>query len=150
MPLGTLSSVAKLFESKPTEEEQDELAKEIMLYTLARATAADTNIKQVEVEKVQEVLLNHLGIKYDVNEIRITAKSESFENRSLRSVLATASSKMRNEDKVETIQALAEVINVDGRVSEMEIAFFNEVATALSLTPAEILGLRQEVSVRGG
>ncbi|HCD25885.1 MAG TPA: hypothetical protein DER02_00085 [Gammaproteobacteria bacterium] len=150
MPLGTLSSVAKLFESKPTEEEQDELAKEIMLYTLARATAADTNIKQVEVEKVQEVLLNHLGIKYDLNEIRITAKSESFENRSLRSVLATASSKMRNEDKVETIQALAEVINVDGRVSEMEIAFFNEVATALSLTPAEILGLRQEVSVRGG
>ena len=150
MPLGTLSSVAKLFESKPTEEEQDELAKEIMLYTLARATAADTNIKQVEVEKVQEVLLNHLGIKYDLNEIRITAKSESFENRSLRSVLATASSKMRNEDKVETIQALAEVINVDGRVSEMEIAFFNEAATALSLTPAEILGLRQEVSVRGG
>jgi len=150
MALGTLSSVAKLFESKPTEEEQDELAKEIMLYTLARATAADTNIKQVEVEKVQEVLLNHLGIKYDLNEIRITAKSESFENRSLRSVLATASSKMRNEDKVETIQALAEVINVDGRVSEMEIAFFNEVATALSLTPAEILGLRQEVSVRGG
>ena len=150
MPLGTLSSVAKLFESKPTEEEQDELAKEIMLYTLARATAADTNIKQVEVEKVQEVLLNHLGIKYDLNEIRITAKSESFENRSLRSVLATASSKMRNEDKVETIQALAEVINVYGRVSEMEIAFFNEVATALSLTPAEILGLRQEVSVRGG
>ena len=52
--------------------------------------------------------------------------------------------RMREEDKIETIQALAEVINVDGRVSTTEIAFFNDVATAMSLTPAEIMGLRQE------
>jgi uncharacterized tellurite resistance protein B-like protein len=56
---------------------------------------------------------------------------------------------MRDDDKVETIQALAEVISVDGRVSALEIAFFNEVAIAMSLTPAEIMGLQQEVSVRG-
>jgi uncharacterized tellurite resistance protein B-like protein len=56
---------------------------------------------------------------------------------------------MRPADKVETVQALAEVINVDGRVSSLEIDFFNEVAEALALTPAEIMGLNQEVSVRG-
>jgi len=41
----------------------------------------------------------------------------------------------------ETIQALADVINVDGRVSAMEVDFFNDVASALALTPAQIMGL---------
>ena len=109
--------------------------------TLSRATAADTNIKEVEVEMVRSVLEKHLGKSYSSADIRIAANSEMYEVAPSQEYLASALSKMRSTDKVQTIQALAEVINVDGRVHAMEITFFNEVATALALTPAQIMGL---------
>ena len=144
-----LSSVLNFFQSKPSEEEQNELAQEVMLMVLARATSADTNIKDVEIEKVREVLKDHLNVDYEAADVRVAANSELYMQTSLKDYLSYRSIKMRTEDKVETIQALEEVINVDGRVSSLEIDFFNDVAKALALTPAEIMGLTQEVSVRG-
>ena len=144
-----LSSVLNFFQSKPSEEEQNELAQEVMLMVLARATSADTNIKDVEIEKVREVLKDHLNVDYEAADVRVAANSELYMQTSLKDYLSYRSIKMRTEDKVETIQALGEVINVDGRVSSLEIDFFNDVAKALALTPAEIMGLTQEVSVRG-
>ena len=144
-----LSSVLNFFQSKPSEEEQNELAQEVMLMVLARATSADTNIKDVEIEKVREVLKDHLNVDYEAADVRVAANSELYMQTSLKDYLSYRSIKMRTEDKVETIQALEEVINVDGRVSSLEIDFFNNVAEALALTPAEIMGLNQEVSVRG-
>ena len=141
MASATLNNVLKVFGAKPTEQEQSALAEEVMLMTLSRATAADTNIKEVEVDMVRSVLEKHLGKNYSSSDIRIAANSEMYEVAPLQEYLASASSKMRSTDKVQTIQALAEVINVDGRVNAMEIAFFNEVATALALTPAQIMGL---------
>ena len=141
MASATLNNVLKVFGAKPTEQEQSALAEEVMLMTLSRATAADTNIKEVEVDMVRGVLEKHLGKNYSSADIRIAANSEMYEVAPLQEYLASASSKMRSTDKVQTIQALAEVINVDGRVNAMEIAFFNEVATALALTPAQIMGL---------
>ena len=141
MASATLNNVLKVFGAKPTIQEQRALAEEVMLMTLSRATAADTNIKEVEVEMVRSVLEKHLGKSYSSADIRIAANSEMYEVAPLQEYLASASSKMRSTDKVQTIQALAEVINVDGRVNAMEIAFFNEVATALALTPAQIMGL---------
>ncbi len=149
MALPNLSSVLNFFQSPPTEEEQNELAQEVMLMVLARATSADTNIKDVEIEKVREVLKDHLNVDYEAADIRVAANSELYMQTSLKDYLSYRSIKMRTEDKVETIQALGEVINVDGRVSSLEIDFFNDVAKALALTPAEIMGLTQEVSVRG-
>ena len=144
-----LSSVLNFFQSKPSEEEQNELAQEVMLMVLARATSADTNIKDVEIEKVREVLKDHLNVDYEAADIRVAANSELYMNTPLKKYLSYRAIKMRTADKVETVQALAEVINVDGRVSSLEIDFFNDVAEALALTPAEIMGLNQEVSVRG-
>ena len=144
-----LSSVLNFFQSKPSEEEQNELAQEVVLMVLARATSADTNIKDVEIEKVREVLKDHLNVDYEAADVRVAANSELYMQTSLKDYLSYRSIKMRTEDKVETIQALEEVINVDGRVSSLEIDFFNDVAEALALTPAEIMGLNQEVSVRG-
>ena len=141
MASATLNNVLKVFGAKPTEQEQSALAEEVMLMTLSRATAADTNIKEVEVDMVRSVLEKKLGKNYSSADIRIAANSEMYEVAPLQEYLASASSKMRSTDKVQTIQALAEVINVDGRVNAMEIAFFNEVATALALTPAQIMGL---------
>ena len=141
MASATINNVLKVFGAKPTEQEQSALAEEVMLMTLSRATAADTNIKEVEVDMVRSVLEKKLGKNYSSADIRIAANSEMYEVAPLQEYLASASSKMRSTDKVQTIQALAEVINVDGRVNAMEIAFFNEVATALALTPAQIMGL---------
>ena len=144
-----LSSVLNFFQSELSEEEQNALAQEVMLMVLARATSADTNIKDVEIEKVREVLKDHLNVDYEAADVRVAANSELYMKTTLKSYLSYRAIKMRTEDKVETVQALAEVINVDGRVSSLEIDFFNDVAKALALTPAEIMGLTQEVSVRG-
>ena len=59
MASATLNNVLKVFGAKPTEQEQSALAEEVMLMTLSRATAADTNIKEVEVEMVRSVLEKH-------------------------------------------------------------------------------------------
>jgi hypothetical protein len=40
------------------------------------------------------------------------------------------------------IQALGEVFRSDADVSVLEIDFFNSVATALAVTPAQIAGLK--------
>ena len=39
------------------------------------------------------------------------------------------------------MQALAEVINSDSKVSVLEVDFFNRVADALRISPAELAGL---------
>ena len=44
-------------------------------------------------------------------------------------------------DRLLIANALAEVIKSDERVSSREVTFFNMVAGAFSLTPAEVAGL---------
>ena len=85
MALPNLSSVLNFFQSKPREEEQNELAQEVMLMVLARATSADTNIKDVEIEKV-EVLKDHLNVDYEAADVRVAANSELYMNTSLKSI----------------------------------------------------------------
>ena len=48
---------------------------------------------------------------------------------------------MANADRVDTVHALADVFRSDQEVSVLEIDFFNGVADALKVTPAEIAGL---------
>ena len=48
------------------------------------------------------------------------------------------------KDRADIAQALAEVIKADGRVSTLEEDFFNSVANALSLTPAQLVGIETE------
>ena len=43
--------------------------------TLARAAASDTNIKFVEIDKVQEVLQAHTGEEVPTADIRVAANS---------------------------------------------------------------------------
>lgn len=136
-----LENISRVFGAKPTEQEQDDLAAEVMLMTLSRATAADSRILDVEVERVRAVLEEKLNKVYSSADIRVAANSEIYEVAPLRQYLASVAGRMREADKVQTIQALADVINVDGRVSAMEVDFFNDVASALALTPAQIMGL---------
>jgi len=145
MSIVSLAGVLKIFGgSDPSPEEQEQLAKEVMLMTLARATAADTNIMAIEVEKVREVLLARTGEDISVADVRVAANSRMYEKAPLDKYLSSASRKLKAEDRLNIATALAEVINADGRVSSREIDFFNKVAVSLALTPAQLAGLEEE------
>lgn len=145
MSIASLAGVLKIFGgTDPSPEEQAELAKEVMLMTLARATAADTNIKAIEVEKVREVLLARTGEDFPAADVRVAANSAIYEKAPLVKYLATSAKKLAPADRLGIAEALADVINADGRVSDREITFFNDVAEALSLTPAQLMGLKEE------
>lgn len=145
MGITSLAGVLKIFGgTDPTPEEQAQLAQEVMLMTLARATAADTNIKTIEVEKVQEVLLARTGENFSASEIRVAAHSQIYEKAPLDKYLVSSAKKLGTSDRLGIAQALADVVNADGRVSDREVMFFNDVVTALSLTPAQLMGLNAE------
>ena len=145
MPLFNLEGVLKIFGgSEPTPEELAELHKEVMLMTLARATSADTNIKNIEVERVREVLKARTGEDFPAADVRVAAQSAIFESAPLDRYLSASGKKLTWQDRLSVAEALADVINADGRVSELEITFFNSVAAALQLTPAQLIGLKPE------
>ena len=145
MSIASLGGIFKIFSgSEPTPEEQAQLAKEAMLMTLARATAADTNIKNIEVEKVREVLLARTGEDFPAADVRVAANSAIYEKAPLDKYLTTTAKKLTDDDRLGIAEALADVVNADGRVSDREITFFNDVVEALDLTPAQLMGLKPE------
>jgi uncharacterized tellurite resistance protein B-like protein len=145
MSIASLAGVLKIFGgSDPSPEEQAQLAKEVMLMTLARATAADTNIKAIEIEKVRDVLRAHTGEDFPAADVRVAANSRIYERAPLDKYISTSAKKLTASDRQGIAQALAEVINADGRVSSREIEFFNQIAASLSLTPAQLMGLKEE------
>ncbi len=142
MGLADLGGVLKIFGgSEPSEEEKAQLAKEVMLMVLARATAADTNIKQVEVEKVRQVLKQHTGEDFTDSEVRVAANSRIYEKAPLDRYVDVSARKLDVAACLNIALALKEVIKSDERVSDYEISFFNSIVSALDLTPAQLMGL---------
>jgi uncharacterized tellurite resistance protein B-like protein len=142
MALSSLKGVMKIFGGgEPTPEEQAQLLKEVMLMTLARATSADSNIKEIEVERVQEVLKERTGEEFPAPDIRVAAQSAIFEKAPLDKYLSASGKKLEWQDRLAIAEALVDVIKSDDRVNEMEIDFFNSVADALEITPAQLMGL---------
>jgi uncharacterized tellurite resistance protein B-like protein len=142
MAIADLKSVLKIFGgSDVSESEQGELYKEVLLMTLARAADADINIQMVEVDRIREILQEHTGQEFSAGDIRIAARAELYAEASLRKYLTSVRSKMANKDRVDTVHALADVFRSDKSISVLEIDFFNGVAEALQVTPAEIAGL---------
>jgi uncharacterized tellurite resistance protein B-like protein len=105
---------------------------------LARAAASDTNIKSVEIDKVQEVLQARLGEEVPTSEIRVAANSALFEKVSLDKYLARSGKSLELDERVEIVDALREVIGSDDRVSDMEKDFFNMVVKALDIPAANL------------
>ena len=106
--------------------------------TLARAAASDTNIKSVEIDKVQEVLQARTGEEVPTADIRVAANSALFEKVSLDKYLARSGKNLELEERVQIIDALREVIGSDDRVSDMEKDFFNMVVKALDIPAANL------------
>ena len=110
MSIVKLSGIKKLFSgSALTRAEQKQLAKEVLLMTLARATAADTNIKSIEVAKVREVLLDRTGEKFTAANVRVAANSRLYEQAPFERYLHKCSRKLTAKDRKNTLEALLEV-----------------------------------------
>ncbi len=142
MAIADLKNVLKIFGgSELSEGEQDELRKEVLLMTLARAADADINIQTVEVDRIREILKDCTGEDFSSADIRVAARSELYAEANLRKYLGSVRKKLRDQDRADIVKALADVFRSDSDVSVLEIDFFNRTVEALQATPAQIAGL---------
>ncbi len=142
MAIVDFSRVLKIFsESSPSEEKQNELYREVLLMTLARASSSDANIDPVEIETIQQIMQRETGQELTEADIRKAARSELYESVNLRKYLRSVQRQLKAEDRSKIVQAVVDVIKSDTQINVLEIDFFNRVADALRITPAETLGL---------
>ncbi len=141
MAIADLSNVLRIFgESSPSEEKQRELYREVLLMTLARASSSDANIHPVEIETIQQIMKRETGQELTEADIRKAARSELYESVNLRKYLRSVRRQLKAGDRIKIVEALGHVIKSDTRISVLEIDFFNRVADALRVTPAELVG----------
>jgi len=142
MSIAKLGNLLKIFNGeRPTPEEKQALFKEAAIMTVARATNSDMNIKQIEVETVQEIVSRITREDISSADVRMAANSNLYESAPLDKYLSKVGKLIDTEDRLIIVRALAEVILSDKRVSEAEVTFFNMVASAFDLTPAQLAGL---------
>lgn len=111
----------------------------LMFATLARTAAADSNVKQVEVEKVREIMRRVASTDCSAAAVNVAAKSQLFENMPLHQFVSRAAKHLSLDDRREVAQGIAEVCEADGRVSEMEAQYFNGMVSSLGLSAAELM-----------
>jgi uncharacterized tellurite resistance protein B-like protein len=142
MNIASLGNIFKVFQGgEPVADGRDQLFKEVLLLTLARASDVDSNIDPVETETVRRLVAQITGEEITTADVRIAAASEIYETTSLDNCLAKLRHGLSSEHRATVVQALAQVIKSDTDVTKREIDFFNSVAHALHATPAELAGL---------
>lgn len=143
MAIADLKNVLKIFGgSDISGDAQEELYKESLLMTLARAADADINIQAVEVDRIRAILKQRTGDDFTSADIRVAARAELYAEANLKKYLSSVQKKLTNKQRASIIQALADVMRSDSTVSVLEVDFFNGVANALKVTPAQIAGLK--------
>ena len=142
MSIASLGNILKIFGGgEPSEEERQNLFREATLMTVSRATASDTNIKQIEVDTVRDIYQRVTGAEVSSADVRMAANSKLYESAPLYRYLGRVAKVIDVRERVTIANALSEVILSDDHVSEAEVEFFNMVADALQLSPAELAGL---------
>ena len=142
MAIADLSNVLNIFRgAEQSAEDKDALYKEVLLMTLARATSADANIDPCEVSTVQKILEAHTGDSFSKADVHRASRPTLFDEAPFNKYLSSVRKKLDSTARADIVQALAEVIKSDTNVRELEIDFFNMVASELKATPAEIIGL---------
>ena len=142
MSIANLSHVLKIFRGNDmSPEEEKELFREVLFMTLSRASSSDANIAPVEVETVRAILEKTTGEEVSAADVRVAAASELYETAPLEKYLSSCGRKLDTTSRVATVQALAAVIKSDTQVTSREVKFFDMVALALAVTPAELAGL---------
>lgn len=122
-------------------QEKQELVKEALLMTLARASSADIDLAPVEVDKVREIIKKVTGAEVSQADVRVAAHSELFETAPLTQYLSRLSGKLDPQDRAMIAQSLAEVIRSDRQITFREVEFFDKAAHALRVSPSELMGL---------
>lgn len=142
MAIADLKNVLNIFGGADiSEDKQNELFKEVLLMTLARAADADINIQSVEIARIQQILKENTGEDFSSADIREAARSDLYAEATLRKYLGSVRKKMSAANRAKTITALADVFRSDSNVSVLEVDFFDRVAVALQATPSQIAGL---------
>lgn len=142
MAIADLSSILKIFGgSSPSDEEQKGLFGEVLLMILGRASSSDANMHPVEIATIQQIMERETGQELTEADIRRAARPELYADANLRKYLRTVQKQLKSEDRAAIARTLSEVIKSDCDISVLEIDFFNRVAEALQITPAELVGL---------
>lgn len=142
MAIADLKNVLKIFGGSDLDgNHENELFKEVLLMTLARAADADINIQAVEVDRIREILKAHTGEDFTSADIRVAARAELYAEATLVKYLGSVYKKMSDAHRAETVQALADVFRSDSSVSVLEVDFFDNVVAALRVKPSQIAGL---------
>lgn len=142
MAIADLKNVLKIFGGSDVgADHRNELFKEVLLMTLARAADADINIQAVEVDRIREILKAHTGEDFTTADIRVAARAELYAEATLVKYLGSVYKKMSDAHRAETVQALADVFRSDSNVSVLEVDFFDNVVAALHVKPSAVAGL---------
>lgn len=142
MAIADLKNVLNIFGgAELSEDKQNELFKEVLLMTLARAADADINIQSVEVERIQEILKENTGDDFSAADIRVAARAELYAEATLKKYLSSVRKKLTDAQRAQVIVALGDVFRSDANVSVLEVDFFDGVANALQVSPSQIAGL---------
>ena len=142
MAIADLKNVLNIFGgAEMSADQENELFKEVLLMTLARAADADINIQNVEVDRIREILKKHTGDDFSAADIRVAARADLYAEATLVKYLNSVRKKMTDAHRAETIQALADVFRSDSSVSVLEVDFFDSVADALHIKASQIAGL---------
>ena len=142
MAIADLKNVLKIFGgSEVSAEQENQLFKEVLLMTLARAADADINIQAAEVDRIREILKEHTGEDFSSADIRVAARAELYAEATLVKYLNSVSKKMSAAHRVQTVRALADVFRSDQNVSVLEVDFFDNVVASLHVTPSQVAGL---------
>jgi uncharacterized tellurite resistance protein B-like protein len=127
--------------SSANEDFQDELYGEVLMTTLAQASRADANIHPLEIESIKQIMQRETGRTLTGADIRKASVSDMYEAARFRRYLRRSQGKLSARNKARILQALVDVITSDTKINVLEIDFFNRVADALRITPAEQVGL---------
>lgn len=140
--MSTFSFLTNIFGgvSSLSEEEQTKLFEEMLFLTLSRASRSDLDISEVEIVRIQQILKESAGIDATEQEIRTAGMSELYEVAPLEKYAAKAAKGLSVSQRHKIVQALYDVIGIDGKVSATEADFFDNIATAMNLKPIELMG----------
>jgi len=142
MAIADLKNVLKIFSgSEVSADKENELFKEVLLMTLARAANADVSIQQTEVDLIRKILKSHTGEDFSAADIRVAARAELYAEATLVKYLNSVYKKMSEAHRAETVQALADVFRADQSVSVLEQDFFDNVVKALRVKSWQVAGL---------
>ncbi len=142
MAFGDFSNVLQMFGGSPAgEEAQEKLYKQLLMMTLAQASTADANIHPMEIETIQQIMRRETGQDLTDVDVRKALRSDVNRSAKFRKYLRRARAQLNAENKALILKALVDVIKSDAKINVLEIDFFNQVADALRMTPAEQYGL---------